>query len=101
MASGGYLLGAVVLSAMVVAVSAVLVSAVVVAQWGGRTLMALDRGMPNMDSLWYHMPFAARFFQSGWLTRLHFTHGEPLHTFFPANSEVLHALGMLAFRRDV
>ena len=83
------------------AVAALLVSAVVVAQWGGRTLTALDRGMPNMDSLWYHMPFAARFFQSGWLTRLHFTHGEPLHTFFPANSEVLHAVGMLAFRRDV
>lgn len=62
---------------------------------------SLGRGMPNVDTLWYHMPFAARFAQQGWVTKLHFTDFQPLHTFFPANSELLHAIGIIVFRNDV
>jgi hypothetical protein len=57
--------------------------------------------MYDGDTLWYHAPFAARFVQSGWTTRLHFTHGEPLVTFFPANAELAAAVGVLATGRDV
>ncbi|HMC53479.1 MAG TPA: hypothetical protein VKI64_12020 [Acidimicrobiales bacterium] len=80
---------------------AVVVGAVLAAQWGDRTAVALSHGMANMDTLWYHMPFAARFVQTGWLTRLHVTHQEPLTSFYPANSELLHAVTILAFRRDI
>jgi hypothetical protein len=69
----------------------------VVGQWGAGTAAALDRGMLLPDTLWYHMPFAARFVQDGWLTRLHYTDVEPFTVFYPMNSELLHAVGIAAF----
>jgi len=87
-------------SAAPVAVAALAV-AVLAAQWTSRTAAAFGHGMPNMDTLWYHMPFAARFAQTGWVSRLHITHQEPLTSFFPANSELLHAVTILPFHRDL
>jgi hypothetical protein len=61
----------------------------------------LSTGMTGFDSTWYHGPFAAGFFQSGDTWDLHFIAPQFLAWFYPANGEILHAVGMLAFDRDV
>jgi hypothetical protein len=61
----------------------------------------LDTGMTGFDSTWYHGPFAAGFFQSGDTWSLHFIAPQFLAWFYPANSELLHAVGMNAFDRDI
>ncbi len=75
--------------------------ALVFAQWAGRTQLSLDRGMYGFDTTWYHMPFAARFAQQGSITGLHFTSPAFLSWFYPANSELLHSVGILATGRDI
>jgi hypothetical protein len=69
--------------AMVVTVGVV---ALVVAHWGLTTKDALDRGIFNFDSLWYHLPFAADTVFTNW--------------FYPQNSELLHAVGIALVHRD-
>ena len=82
-------------------------SALVLAQWSTwvahvTTLGIGNAGGPgNGDSLWYHMPIAASFVQSGWTTHLLFLNGEALVTYYPVNTSVLHAIGILAMRTDV
>lgn len=61
----------------------------------------LSTGMTGFDSTWYHGPFAAGFFQSGDTFDLHFIAPQFLAWFYPANGEIFHAAGMLAFGRDV
>jgi hypothetical protein len=61
----------------------------------------LSTGMTGFDSTWYHGPFAAGFFQSGNTWDLHFIAPQFLAWFYPANGEIFHAAGMLAFGRDV
>ncbi len=63
--------------------------------------LRLGTGMTGFDSTWYHGPFAAGFFQSGNTIDLHFIAPQFLAWFYPANSEVLGAVGMLAFSRDL
>jgi hypothetical protein len=69
----------------------------VLGQWAVPAQISLAKGMTAPDTLWYHGPFAARFVQEGWLTHLHFVEVEPLTAFYPANSELLHALGIALF----
>ena len=69
----------------------------VAGQWAVPARISLGQGMTAPDTLWYHMPFAARFVQDGWLTHLHFVEVEPLTAFYPANSELLHAVGIALF----
>ena len=57
--------------------------------------------MTGFDSTWYHGPFAAGFFQSGNTIDLHFIAPQFLAWFYPANGEIFHAVGMLAFGRDL
>jgi hypothetical protein len=61
----------------------------------------LGTGMTGFDSTWYHGPFAAGFFQGGDTWDLHFIAPQFLAWFYPANAEIFHAAGMLAFGRDV
>ncbi len=61
----------------------------------------LSTGMTGFDSTWYHGPFAAGFFQSGDTWGLHFIAPQFLAWFYPANSELFHSVGMVAFDRDV
>ncbi len=61
----------------------------------------LSTGMTGFDTTWYHGPFAAGFFQSGDTWDLHFIAPQFLAWFYPANGEIFHAVGMLAFGRDV
>ena len=57
--------------------------------------------MGRADSLWYHMPLASRFVETGSTGRdLYFFDPIFFASFYPANSEVLHAIPILAFARD-
>jgi hypothetical protein len=76
------------------------VIALVVAHWGLTTDSALNRGMFNFDSLWYHMPFAAEIAQSHSVTGFHHTETVFANWFYPQNSELLHAVGLLVVERD-
>jgi hypothetical protein len=73
---------------------------VVAAQWCLGTANALGAGMLNFDTLAYHMPFAARFAETGSITGVHFTLADPIGAYYPANSELLHALGIVALHND-
>jgi hypothetical protein len=75
--------------------------AIVVATWAVRMAGVLDHGMRNFDTVWYHLPEAARFTQVHSIAHLHFTSEWPLSAFLAANAELFHALGMLAFGYDI
>jgi hypothetical protein len=76
------------------------VIAATVFSWAVTTKHALDRGIFNFDSLWYHMPFAVEMVQSHSVTGMH--HVETVFTnwFYPQNSELLHGVGILLTGRD-
>jgi hypothetical protein len=71
------------------------------AEWSGRAYSTLLHGMYGFDSLWYHMPFAARFAQEGSITALHLTSPALLTWFYPANAELFHTLGSELTGRDI
>jgi hypothetical protein len=74
---------------------------VVVAHWALTTKHALDRGVFNFDSLWYHLPFAAEMVQSHSVTGMHYVDTVFTNWFYPQNSELLHGVGMLLTGRDL
>jgi hypothetical protein len=76
------------------------VVAITVFTWAVTTKHALDRGVFNFDSLWYHLPFAADMAQSHSVVEMH--HVETVFTnwFYPQNSELLHGVGILLTGRD-
>lgn len=70
--------------------------------WAGPVLHSLDVGIYRQDSTWYHLPFAAWFSQTGSVTGLLQT--DPLKLavwYYPLNSELLHAIGMVVFGNDL
>jgi len=80
---------------------ALVVAAIAVVHFATGVKTRLSTGMTGFDSTWYHGPFAAGFFQSGDTWDLHFIAPQFLAWFYPANGEIFHAAGMLAFGRDV
>jgi hypothetical protein len=80
---------------------ALLIAAVAVIHFAAGVKTRLSTGMTGFDSTWYHGPFAAGFFQSGDTWDLHFIAPQFLAWFYPANGEIFHAIGMLAFDRDI
>jgi hypothetical protein len=80
--------------------SAVIVVAVVVAQWVLATADSLGGGMFSFDVLWYHMPFAALFAQTASVTHIQFTQADPYVAYYPATSELLNGVGIIAFGND-
>jgi len=80
---------------------ALLVAAIAVIHFAVEAKAKLSTGMTGFDSTWYHGPFAAGFFQGGDTWDLHFIAPQFLAWFYPANGEIFHAAGMLAFGRDV
>ena len=80
---------------------ALAIAAVATVHFAAGVKLRLSTGMTGFDSTWYHGPFAAGFFQSGDTWHLHFIAPQFLAWFYPANSEVVHAIGMLAFGRDI
>jgi hypothetical protein len=83
------------------ALTALAIAAVAVVHFGIDVKSKLSTGMTGFDSTWYHGPFAAGFFQSGNTWDLHFIAPQFLAWFYPANAEIFHATGMLAFGRDL
>jgi len=81
-------------------VVAAIACALVFGMWATWVAQAFDFGVGNSDSLWYHLPIAARFAQDGSFLDAHFLNAEALVTYYPANASVLHGVGMLAFHRD-
>jgi len=76
------------------------VVAVVFAHWGLTAKDALDRGIFNFDSLWYHMPYAVEFAKTHSVTGFDHTETVLTNWFYPQNSELLHGVGILLTRRD-
>jgi predicted membrane channel-forming protein YqfA (hemolysin III family) len=76
------------------------VVAAVVFSWSVTTKHALDRGIFNFDSLWYHLPFSVDMVQNHSVTGM--DHVETVFTnwFYPQNSELLHAVGISLTGRD-
>jgi hypothetical protein len=83
----------------IVATIAVLAVATVAAEWASPTLQAYHLGSHTFDSLWYHLPWAAGFAQTGHITQLHYDL-EFLLAFYPATGELLHGLGIVLFGHD-
>jgi hypothetical protein len=82
-------------------VVALVIAGIAIGHFLSGVKLRLGTGMTGFDSTWYHGPFAAGFYQSGNTIDLHFIAPQFLAWFYPANSEVLHAVGMLAFSRDL
>ncbi|MGN6201777.1 MAG: hypothetical protein ACTHNY_05175 [Solirubrobacterales bacterium] len=80
---------------------ALVIAVVAVIHFAAGVKTRLSTGMTGFDSTWYHGPFATGFFQSGDTWDLHFIAPQFLAWFYPANGEIVHAIGMLAFDRDV
>jgi hypothetical protein len=80
---------------------ALFVAAIAVVHFAAGVKTRLSTGMTGFDSTWYHGPFAAGFFQSGDTWSLQFIAPQFLAWFYPANGEIFHAVGMLAFGRDI
>jgi len=64
------------------------------------TQHAVDRGIFNFDSLWYHMPFAVEMAQTHSVVGMHHTDTIFTNWFYPQNSELLHSVGILLTGRD-
>ena len=79
---------------------AIAVIAIVVFDWAVTAKHALDTGIFNFDSLWYHMPFSADIAQSHSTTGMHHVETVFVNWFYPQNSELLHAVGILMIGRD-
>jgi hypothetical protein len=84
----------------VLVAAALLAAGLVIAHWSVGVRVTLDAGITNFDSTWYHGPFAAGFAQGHSTFDLHFIGPQFLAWFYPANSELLHGVGILAFGRD-
>jgi hypothetical protein len=85
----------------VVTLMALILAGAALVKFGVDVRSKLMTGMTGFDSTWYHGPFAAGFFQSGNTWDLHFIAPQFLAWFYPANAEVFHSVGMLAFGRDL
>jgi hypothetical protein len=81
-------------------VLALLGAATVLAEWGALSIQSYDVGIRGFDSLWYHLPWAASFAQTGNVVSLRFTDVEYLTPFYPATAEMLHGVGIVLFGRD-
>ena len=79
--------------------AALVVAALVAAHWSIPTQQSLGHGMAGYDTLWYHGPFAAHFAR-GSTFDFSFVAPRYLAWFFPANSELLNAFGILTIGRD-
>jgi hypothetical protein len=76
-------------------------AAFVAAHWATGLQDVWGRGMLTFDTLWYHGPFAARIADTGSVWGMHFVDPLYLNWFYPQNSELLHAAGIVLFNRDL
>jgi hypothetical protein len=81
--------------------TAIVVVSMLLAEWSTQTVSAYHHGMLSTDTLWYHMPFAARFVQDHSITSIHYVDSQAVTAFFPASSELIHSFGILVMGNDV
>jgi len=86
--------------ALVRALVVLAVVAATVFSYAITTKHALDRGVFNFDSLWYHLPFAVDMVQTHSVVGMHHTDTVFTNWFYPQNSELLHGVGILLTGRD-
>ncbi|HEY0278416.1 MAG TPA: hypothetical protein VGC32_09130 [Solirubrobacterales bacterium] len=86
---------------LIATVIALVIAGIAIGHFVSGVKLRLGTGMTGFDSTWYHGPFAAGFFQSGNTIDLHYIAPQFLAWFYPANSEVVGAIGMLSFHRDL
>src|SRR6476646_3789000 len=86
--------------ALVRALVVLAVVAATVFSYAITTKHALDRGVFNFDSLWYHLPFAVGMVQTHSVVGMHHTDTVFTNWFYPQNSELLHGVGILLTGRD-
>ena len=84
--------------AAVVAIGGALV---VIGSWLTRTVGAIRHGMTTVDTLWYHLPAAARFAQTGRIAGIQYFNNDPATAFYPSTSSMFHGVGFLLFRTDL
>lgn len=82
------------------AVAMAAATGLVTAMWATWVANAVDFGIGDSDSNWYHLPFAAGFAQTGWLSRPQFVNAEALVTYYPANASLLHSIGFVGLGND-
>jgi hypothetical protein len=71
------------------------------ALWVPRLVHVYRAGGPTtIDSLWYHLPIAARFAQTGSVLHPVFVTGQALETYYPHTSELFHAIGIVFLGQD-
>jgi hypothetical protein len=85
----------------VAAAVAVAALVLVLAQWAATLSVTLHGGMTGPDTLAYHGPIAATFVQRASIVHPPFINTDPTIAFFPATSELIDAIGILLFSRDV
>ena len=81
-------------------VAAVVAVGLVVAEWSAGTIHALRNGVSAIDTYWYHMPLAVGFVQTGSVITPHNINNDNAIEFYPATSELLHAVGILLLGSD-
>lgn len=69
--------------------------------WVAEAQRAYAFGITALDSVWYHLPFAARYARDHAITGIAYLDVDGnLVSFYPGGAELLHAAGMVAFARD-
>ncbi len=69
--------------------------------WVAQASWSLRHGVVDFDSLDYHLPQALVWYQTGRIGPLYSVSPESPVSTYPADAELLHAIGMAAFDRDV
>lgn len=75
--------------------------AVVVAEWTNALTVVFRHGIVNFDSLWYHLPIAAKLARSGSFLPIRFYDADAVVSTYPAGAEVMHSLGMIGVGSDL
>jgi hypothetical protein len=80
--------------------TAALALALTLVPWKDETRTALAHGMNAYDTVSYHMPLAAGFAQSASVTGIQYVWIDTV-SFYPLDNELIHAVGLLLFGRDL
>ena len=88
-------------SSRIAVAGAIVAVAALAAAWAVPTLTSAGGGMIRSDTLWYHMPLAARWAQTSHIGPIFFFDPIYFASFYPANSELFHGLGILVYGRDL
>lgn len=77
-------------------------AALVGAPWLAQSIAGLRDGMRySVDTLWYHGPMSARFAEQGSILAIHHFDLNPVTSYYPGGTSLLHAVGILLLGGDV